>query len=137
MESGMPSQSSPVSMLFLARSFIFARLTRVSRVARELVKQANALVLEPYLDRTFSHINILSNAFSDAGRGRRVLVELDLEGEKLVLGRALPLLILLLLRQRTLPWGAPRSWVGAVRRGRGRGRRRGRALPLRPVRHVC
>lgn len=61
-----------------------------------------ASVLEPDLDGAFRHVDLVSDAVADAGCGRGVLVELDLEGGELVLGGALTLLVLLLLSEGAL-----------------------------------
>jgi len=73
-------------------------------------------VLEPDLDRSFSHVDIRGNTLSDHSGGCGILAELDLEGEQLILCSPLSLLILLLLSQCAL---ARRS-TGAVEVGNGR-----------------
>lgn len=78
-------------------------------------------VLEPNLNRTLRHVDLVSNALSHiCGRGG-VLVELHLERCQLILCGSLSFLVLLLLGQGALPWRAlgGRAGVVASRRGRG------------------
>jgi hypothetical protein len=70
-------------------------------------------VLEPNLYRALRHANVLGNTLTDESSGSGVLVEFDFESDKLVLGRTLTLLILLLLCERALARRPPGS------RGRG------------------
>lgn len=59
-------------------------------------------VLEPDLHRTLGHVDILRDLLSDSGGGSGILLEFHLEGDELVLGGALALVVLLLLRQGAL-----------------------------------
>ena len=84
MASGMLSQSSPVSMLFLAKSFILARLPRVSIQTSLLLifsTSAHAPILEPDLNGAFCHINFLRNAFPDRSSRRGILIKFHFQGE--------------------------------------------------------
>lgn len=74
----------------------------------------DAPVLEPDLDRPFGHVNLHGDAFPDLGSGRGVLVKLHLQYGELVLGRSLPLLVLLLLGESTLPGQSLRLRGGMV-----------------------
>ena len=125
-ESGMASQSSPVSILFLARSLIFARLTQMNQHRLRFSAQASDKeipILEPDLNGALRHVDLLGNPLP-YGCGRSgVLVEFHLKGSQLILGSPLTLLILLLLRQCTLSIGtfqAVGRWCGRRRWGGGR-----------------
>ena len=76
-------------------------------------------VLEPNLNGPLRHVDFICNAFADIGCGSRVLVELDFEGSKLVLGSTLALLVLLLLCQSALARWALGDTTGAMAGGRG------------------
>lgn len=65
-------------------------------------------ILEPDLNRPFSHVDLVSYSVPDLSGGCGVLVEFDLECGQLILGRSLSLLVLLLLGERALPWRTPR-----------------------------
>lgn len=89
----------------------------------------NEPILKPYLNGTFRHVDFLGDSFPNRASGCRILVELDLQRNELLLGGALPFLILLLLGQGAFPWRAtrrrgsgPLTRVGRGSRGRGRGR---------------
>lgn len=56
-------------------------------------------ILEPDLDGTLSHIDILCYALSDDSSGSGVFVELHFERHQLVLSSPLPFLVLLLLSE--------------------------------------
>lgn len=72
-----------------------------------LVKQRVLPILEPNLNRTFRHVDVLCNSFAGGSSGSRVLVEFNLEKDELILGRTLTLVVLLLLSQSALPgWPA-------------------------------
>ena len=78
-----------------------------------------APVLEPNLYRSLGHADVLGNTLTDESSGSGVLVEFDLECDKLVLGRTLTLLVLLLLCERALARRPPGSCGrGSTRRGR-------------------
>lgn len=66
-------------------------------------------VLEPNLYRSLGHADVLSNTLANKSGGSRVLVELDLESDELVLGRTLTLLVLLLLCKSALARWPPGS----------------------------
>ena len=68
-----------------------------------------APVLEPNLYRSLRHADVLGNTLTDESSGSGVLVEFDLEGDKLVLCRTLTLLVLLLLCERALARRPPGS----------------------------
>lgn len=96
------------------------------RVVSVTETACNSPVLEPDLNRSLCHVDLLSNSVSNtSGRGR-VLVEFLFKSCELVLGRTLSLLVLLLLRQGALP-GRTLRGIGSLctRTGHG-GRRRGR-----------
>lgn len=76
-DSGMASQSSPVSILFLAKSFILARLSLVSTDAvREHL--LHLPILKPDLNRPFGHVDVLRYPLSNYRCGGGVLAELFL-----------------------------------------------------------
>ena len=114
-DSGIASQSSPVSMLFLANSFIFARLGSdpVSKSSQNLTYYPP--VLEPNLYGSFGHIDILRNALPDSGDWGGVLVEFHLQSAELVLCGPLPFLILLLLGESALSRWSARARVACWR----------------------
>jgi len=70
-------------------------------------------VLEPNLNRSLRHVNVIGNTFSDEGSRSWVLVELDLKCKELILCGSLSLLVLLLLSQGALPWWASCAVVQA------------------------
>lgn len=76
-------------------------------------------ILEPNLHRTLRHVDFLRYPLADRSSGGRVFIELDLEEDQLFLRGSLTLLVLLLLRQRTLPRRATRR-IGSCDGGRGR-----------------
>jgi hypothetical protein len=121
MDSGIASQSSPVSMLFLAKSFIFARLFHVSTALEPVSHASNIPILEPNLHGSLRHVDILRNTFSNGSCWRWVLVEFHLQSDQLVLGRPLSLLVLLLLCKGALPRRSARGRVDAICGGCGRG----------------
>jgi len=113
MESGMLSQSSPLSMLRLAMFLILARLSfALVKVLRRLTFFYTP-VLEPNLYRSLRHADVLGNTLTNESGRSRVLVEFDFESDELVLGRTLTLLVLLLLCEGALARRPPGS------RGRG------------------
>lgn len=69
----------------------------------------NVPVLEPNLNRSLCHADILGNALANKGSGSGVLVELNLEGDQLILGGTLTLLVLLLLCEGALARRSPGS----------------------------
>jgi hypothetical protein len=69
-------------------------------------------VLEPDLDRSFSHVDLRCNAFSDCGVRSWVLAELHLQRHQLILGCALSLRILLLLCKSAFAWWS--AWSRCV-----------------------
>lgn len=73
----------------------------------------NLPVLEPNLNRTLRHVDLLGYPLTDESCGGRVLVELEFQSRQLVLGGALPLLVLLLLGQGALPGRAARGRLGS------------------------
>lgn len=77
MDSGIESQPSPVSMLFLASIFILARLLHVSRPYSTIKRRGreNPPVLEPYLHGTLGHVDILGNSLTSGSGRSRVLVK--------------------------------------------------------------
>lgn len=104
----MLSQSSPLSMLRFAMFLILARLP-CALVGLQCQKEGTTClpVLEPNLHRPLGHVDVLRDAFSNQCRGRRVLVEFDLQRHELILCRSLPLLVLLLLCEGTLARRSP------------------------------
>src|SRR3954468_1465562 len=69
MESGIESQSSPVSMLFFARSFILARLGMLASAWYVYAQSRGpSPVREPYLHGSFRHIDVLRNPLPHRGR---------------------------------------------------------------------
>ena len=82
-ESGMASQSSPVSIDFFASDFILARLPRsheLTILLRALgIAKMYAPILEPYLDRPLRHVDLLSNPLTDRRSGSRIFSKLDLK----------------------------------------------------------
>lgn len=92
-------------------------------------------ILEPDLDGAFRHVDLLRDAFSHGRRGRGILGKLMFQRDQLILGGPLPLLVLLLLGQGTLPrrssrrrgriWGRGGGCVGRHRGRCRRGRRGG------------
>jgi hypothetical protein len=119
-DSGIASQSSPVSMLFLASDFILARLLHVRSVFR-FRKSQHRPVLKPNLHRSFSHVDLLRNPLANGGGRSSILCKLDLEQVQLILRRSLPLLVLLLLCKSALPWRASRRIGGRSVLGAGHG----------------
>ena len=110
----MLSQSSPLSMLRLAMFLILARLSiALVKICYRRITILYKPVLEPNLYRSLSHADVLGNALTDESGRSGVLVEFNLECDKLVLGRTLTLLVLLLLCERALARRPPGS------RGRG------------------
>ena len=110
-DSGMASQSSPVSMLFLAISFIFARLGKRQVSNNDTSSAGHLPILKPDLYGSFGHINVLSNTFPNSSSGCCILIKFDLQGTELVLRSSLPLLILLLLCEGALPRWSTRCRV--------------------------
>lgn len=116
MDSGMESQPSPVSIPFLAIILILARLFCFESAAVQLSNGAGILpVLEPDLNGSLGHVDFLGDALADGSSGRGVLVELHFEGDELVLGSTLTLVVLLLLGQGAL---AQRAAVGGFLLGK-------------------
>jgi hypothetical protein len=76
MASGILSMSSPVSIVFLAKSFILARLLYISHCSSQSV--VDLPVLEPNLNRPLRHVNFLRDAFSYRGGRGRVFAEFHL-----------------------------------------------------------
>jgi hypothetical protein len=84
---------------------------------------SNVPILEPDLHRALSHVDLLGNPLANYCGRSGISVELDLEGDELVLGGSLAFLIFLLLGE-----GALARWPSSPRvthrgRGGGRGRR--------------
>lgn len=106
----------------LCKSLDFGASTpRLASVTRCTCMTSSSPVLEPNLNRPFSHVNFVRNALPDVRSGRRVLVEFHLQGVELILSGTLSLLILLLLCQGALPGRPFRCRVGIVRSRSGRG----------------
>ena len=121
-ESGIPSQSSAVSMLFFTSNFILARLYHVNQYSIVDCAPRNGPVLEPYLHRSLRHVDVLGYSLADWRGWRGVFIELDFQSYELILRRSLTLLILLLLSEGAFSWWSARVG-GRADRGRG-GRRR-------------
>lgn len=91
-------------MLFLAMFLILARLYYiVSDIGVEICHGDKLPVLEPDLYRSLSHVDLVGNALPGEGSRGGVLVELVFQSNELILGRSLPLLVLLLLSKCALP----------------------------------
>ncbi len=95
-------------MLFLASSFIFARLQFLVSHRLSLYSQIHAPVLEPYLNRPFGHANVLRYTLAYRRSRCSVVIELDLQRNQLILCGSLPFLIFLLLGEGALPWWTTR-----------------------------
>ena len=120
MDSGMLSISSPPSIPFFAKSLILARLRMISTTKVDKLG-AYLPVLEPDLDGALGHVDLFCDSLSDRGSWCWVLVELDLECRKLVLGRTLSFLVLLLLGEGALARWSPGRGTGSIGAGLGGG----------------
>lgn len=133
MDSGMLSQSSPLSILRFAMFLILARLSRVSRTYVTLVPGFTIPVLEPDLHRPFGHVDVLGNTLSHECSRGRILIELHLECHQLILRGPLALLIFLLLGKGAFPRRATRR-IRVVRSRDATGRRHPRLVIFRAQR---
>jgi len=100
--------------LNLGASIVVVQVSMLMATTPEFVSW-NSPVLEPDLDRSLCHVDFLSYPVSHFSSGSRVLAEFELESRELVLGRPLPLLVLLLLGQGTLSRGPPRRGLTICR----------------------
>ena len=78
----MASQSSPVSILFLASSLILARLEKGIYISAYIYLGNCSIllpVLKPYLNRSFGHAYVLGNTLPHSSGRSWILVKFDFE----------------------------------------------------------
>lgn len=74
-------------------------------------------ILEPDLNGSLGHVDVLCDAFPSGRSGCGILVKFNFEGDQLILRGPLAFVVLLLLSQSAFARRAARSRVRGCRRG--------------------